>query len=345
MLAACADLNSIYRQRNLNENVVVSVDAKQRFLIKTKRKDDLLVACAEPSPDVFSVYAAALEASSSTKSEAVAHAFNLTTGETGATIGLRTESIQLLRDAMYRLCEAYAAEGINSDVYGNLLGKYQKSMVTLIAISQLTRAVQPQQVTIGASGAISGSPELLIQVQAEINSAESELEKSKKAEEEKGKALSDLGAELAGKCSVKPIDPSNTKACEPYNASKKESVVATDKRIKAENKLKRWMVIFEKAESSTLSTTSQSNLIRTPNEPLTQEAIEVVSKTVENLVAQVFFSDSIELCVNKVLRQGVDQNTLDTHANVTGAILKDCLNRLLPKQTSTDKPPPKHKQM
>jgi len=60
-LSSCARLNSTYRHDPLGNNGnIVSVDAKQRFAISLG--DEF---CSEPSPDVFSVYAAAIEAKAS----------------------------------------------------------------------------------------------------------------------------------------------------------------------------------------------------------------------------------------------------------------------------------------
>lgn len=62
--------------------------------------------CAEPSPDAFAVYSAALEAKASEAKEFTA-GLKATISEGAGTIAVRTEAITLMRDVMYRLYEAY----------------------------------------------------------------------------------------------------------------------------------------------------------------------------------------------------------------------------------------------
>jgi len=178
-LSSCARLNSTYRHDPLGNNGnIVSVDAKQRFAISLG--DEF---CSEPSPDVFSVYAAAIEAKAS-KADELSAALKLSTSENGSTIGLRTEVIQLMRDAMYRLCEARISKSITKDQYIALLSKYQKSMVTLIAISQLTNAVKPNQVILSASSSISSGSQLY-EAKEKLTQANKDLKAAKENKDKK----------------------------------------------------------------------------------------------------------------------------------------------------------------
>lgn len=106
-LAACsANHNSIYRDLKTSSGTGALVDIKQRAIVAGERKgnkpeDKINVVCAEPSPDSLSAYAAEIAAKADTGkgvSAEVAAAFQ----ESAAFVGLRTQSIQLLRDAMYR---------------------------------------------------------------------------------------------------------------------------------------------------------------------------------------------------------------------------------------------------
>lgn len=130
LLAGCGNLNSIHRPLHTASGTGALIDAKRRAIIVSQRTDvvevtrtpaatpmkDALpryVACAEPSPDAMSAYAAEFAAElalsplgtdGTNRSAAVKGALQ----EAAAFIGMRTPSIQLLRDAMYRVCEAYA---------------------------------------------------------------------------------------------------------------------------------------------------------------------------------------------------------------------------------------------
>lgn len=65
-------------------------------------------------------------------------------GADAASASLRTQSLMLLRDSMYRACENYRNGAISSDGYKALLERYQDSVAALLAIEQLTEK-QPQK--------------------------------------------------------------------------------------------------------------------------------------------------------------------------------------------------------
>jgi hypothetical protein len=77
--------------------------------------------------------------------------FAASLNESAASIGLRTATIQLLRDGLYRACEAYLNGSLNNFGYALLLSKYDDVMKALIAIEGLTRIPPAPQVEIGAT--------------------------------------------------------------------------------------------------------------------------------------------------------------------------------------------------
>lgn len=148
-LTGCGNLNSIYRSQSMTEPRSISVDAKQRMVLMGKRYDQI-IACAEPSPDALSAYAAAVSASvSQAERQAIQAAFS--GSETAAFVGLRTQTIQLLRDGMYRICEGYLSGALGSGNFGALQRRYQNLMMGLLAIEQLTGAVTPRPVVLSTS--------------------------------------------------------------------------------------------------------------------------------------------------------------------------------------------------
>lgn len=180
LLTGCANFSSIYRQKDLSDDVtIVSVDAKQRFLINTDTRADtdgkidyFRRVCVEPSPDVFSAFAAAFEGSAQT--EAFEAALKASFSENAATIGLRTQAIQLLRDGMFRLCEGVLNDSIDKEKFVDLHQRYQRIMVTLVAIEQLTGAVAHPPVTIQTS-AYTGGPARLPGLQNDLKVAQEQL--------------------------------------------------------------------------------------------------------------------------------------------------------------------------
>lgn len=166
-----ANFNSIHRDVKLQEVGSQLIDAKQRAIIvwpettttttqgqgSTTVKAQTLKVCAEASPDVFSIYAASGELSLSQASGG-AGAISGASSESGASLLRRTTTLQALRDAYYRLCEAEANGSI--DDVDLMIGQRhnQTSLVGLVAIEQLTGAIAAPTVALGSSAqAVSAS--------------------------------------------------------------------------------------------------------------------------------------------------------------------------------------------
>jgi len=110
MLQGCAYLTTYNKPIDLKDSSV-SLDVKQRVVFSQKREArdgerEGIVVCAEPSPDALTILGVSGGLNASDGTRAASAAVGL--AESGAFVGLRTQSIQLLRDAMYRLCEGYA---------------------------------------------------------------------------------------------------------------------------------------------------------------------------------------------------------------------------------------------
>lgn len=148
-LCGCANFDSIYRPLAVNGSAV-SLDAKQRAVFSAAKSKDVIV-CAEPSPDALSAYGASLSATI-TKNPTEQAQLAETLAEQAASIGLRTQSIQLMRDAMYRACEGFLSGGITSTEFYLLQRRFQNLTLGLLAIEQLTGAVKAEQVALSTSG-------------------------------------------------------------------------------------------------------------------------------------------------------------------------------------------------
>jgi hypothetical protein len=162
LLSACgANFNTAYRLREVEATPsILTIDAKQRnVLIAGKIKGDsghVRRMCAEPSPDVFSVFAQSLGASLSmgkTSPEQVnaAASLALARAETGATIS-RTQTTNVVREIMFRTCERYLSGAIDANQFAIQAIRDQRMVVSVLAIEQLTGVVTPPTVVISASG-------------------------------------------------------------------------------------------------------------------------------------------------------------------------------------------------
>ena len=145
---ACGLWNTAKRGFNVNQGTGALIDVKQRAIVVAtiptpNQNGPSIIVCAEPSPDALAAYAADL-AAKVTEGDKLSAALGLKTQEQASSIGLRTQSIQLLRDGFYRGCEAYLNGALDAPEYAFLVRRYQKYTVALLAIEQLTGAVQPK---------------------------------------------------------------------------------------------------------------------------------------------------------------------------------------------------------
>ncbi|MEO0449813.1 MAG: hypothetical protein AAFZ74_05830 [Pseudomonadota bacterium] len=159
-LSACAsvgNLTAVNKKETLGSGLNgkgfapagVFIDAEQRAVLSNKRSDkDIRVVCAEPAPDALSAIAAQAGVSVSDISNAVAAEGGVS--EAAANIGLRTQTIQTLRDGFYRVCEAYM-NGLSEEQYSIMLRRFQTNMIALLAIEQLTGAVKGGDAVVSAS--------------------------------------------------------------------------------------------------------------------------------------------------------------------------------------------------
>ena len=149
----CANFNSVHRELTVSEGVGALIDIKQRaiFVLKKATPSGDVIVCAEPSPDSLSAYAAEIAAKAELPN-GVAAQLSGAFQESASFTGLRTQSIQLLRDSQYRICEAYMNGAISTSQYDLLARRYQKQTVALLAIEQLTGAFRSPSVTVNTIG-------------------------------------------------------------------------------------------------------------------------------------------------------------------------------------------------
>lgn len=241
-LQACSALTHYNKTQSVaaateHGSELILIDAKQRVVFPTnhelKGADGQKTAvfrafCAEPSPDALSALAAQFGASISiaTKGEG-----SLTGGlaASAASIGLRTASIQTLRDSMYRQCEAFANGGMSRLSLETLQRRFQSTMVALLAIEQLTGAVRAPAVILNGATA-SSSAESIASLTQQTESARTALdqantdvttkEQAATAAADKAKTAADKAKADAGQQAV--ADKAKTEA----DAAAKELVAA-----------------------------------------------------------------------------------------------------------------------
>ena len=136
----------------------VSMDARQRTILSVERgtpAEPHRIVCAEPSPDALATIAASGGLSAGVSgipqlpgsAEVAASAAR---AEQAAMIGARNSTIQLLRDGLYRACEAYMNGALGDFGYGLVLVNYGRVMVSLLTADGLARPQLMSPVVIGS---------------------------------------------------------------------------------------------------------------------------------------------------------------------------------------------------
>lgn len=213
LMSACAELNSIYRSQPLPNKGphLVSIDSKQRVVLSNsvkavaKNNPNIVRFCAEPSPDVFTAIASSLSAEASlsqSASKEVAAKLTSTISENAATIE-RTQTINILREVMYRNCERYLSGGISEDEFIIQAARDQQLIVQVLAVEQITGVAKTQStaLTTVARAAASGVSDTSL---ATLTSAKKEVDAKRAASTKVIAEATTLTPE--GQCSSSPVD-------------------------------------------------------------------------------------------------------------------------------------------
>jgi hypothetical protein len=218
--SGCAYLTNYTRSLSLDSNSY-ALDVKQRVVFSQDRplengsfqhhaaapgsagvsSKNWRVICAEPSPDALTVLgsSAAVTGNSGKADASLKASFGIS--ENGAFVGLRTTSIQLLRDAMYRLCEGYASGAVSAETYQSLQRRFQSTMMGLIAIEQLTGPVMASNAilmtSVSAQAGVSSGESTVVAAQTQLNEEKQKLLNAELEKNAKAKTLDSATADVA----------------------------------------------------------------------------------------------------------------------------------------------------
>jgi len=230
LLGGCANWNSIYRELDLGSGDssprAVAIDAKQRAIISSPRTSiegevttKTNVVCPEASPDALSAttISAALSGTldrpagtSPTDAQLKAAA---AIAEGAASIGLRTQSIQLMRDGLVYNCLMFMNGAVTPNQAYRLQRRSQNFTLGLLAIEQLTGPVKAAQAALTAQGASSTG-------QTDVSAEAASL----KAAEDK--YASDKAALAQGRVELKELQEEETKQREKVAKADKDHQAA-----------------------------------------------------------------------------------------------------------------------
>lgn len=151
LAAGCAD-STIHNQSNVGGVDTLSLDAKQRLVFVAPRQAGRgeRVTCTEPMPDALVARAAVLSANGNFSNGSITAGGGASGGssESAASIGFRNESIQMLRDGYYRLCEAHMYGALTKFQYQHMIMNADTFMAVISALQTLGNNPTAQQVAL-----------------------------------------------------------------------------------------------------------------------------------------------------------------------------------------------------
>ena len=153
-LAACNG-STIHTTSSLGDVQTLSLDAKQRLVITGHNEHGESIVCAEPSPDALVAQAAVLSANGAYKgggagAPSASGGVGVGLQESAASIGYRTQSIQILRDGYYRLCESYLNGAIKKEEYQKVVSNLDTFIVVALAVDGLGNSKSATNVGLSA---------------------------------------------------------------------------------------------------------------------------------------------------------------------------------------------------
>jgi hypothetical protein len=300
MASGCANIMTIDRSKSLPDNgKAIHLDTQQR-LVYAKAGH----LCAEPSPDAVQSVSSSFGggvAAPREGSSAIANALQQSVGS----IGLRTQSITLMRDQLYRVCEAAYNKSLTPLDVVQLLERSQDLTLAVLSIEQLTGAVAAKQITI-TGGAHSTSS-------AEISNTQAALDHAKEIEAEKKKTLEDATTKLTkdndalkvakaiapataeSTAQIASLEPEITKDTDVQTAAQK----SYDDAQKATGAIeKNFNAALVNADAAVSSTANFSE-VRTNSSTIDKDTAEKVSTAVTAIVQAVINKGHItDSCLN-----------------------------------------------
>ncbi|MEE8295094.1 MAG: hypothetical protein V3R64_05240, partial [Sphingomonadales bacterium] len=327
ILAGCSTTpGEIFNETELNsedfsEGKIITTGARQRAILTIdvdsgKSKHGRIfperLICAEPSPDVGIVLANSLSASLSVFMKASA---TLSAGQAEGMAQLveRTVTIQLLRDQMYRACEAFANGAISGTSYSLLMSKNNDAMVTLMLGETAggafgrSGAVLGGKATAEATASFSGAMKDFEEGLKNMTTAEKkvlEAEEKKKSAATTVEDKKKIAAVTAGKTDVQQkADKDATEAAE---KALKSAEVDLGAAKAARDQVKESLQSSSKAASKALSeittATGFGGLDRKPDAEIAKQLVEMQGQYLSDSMGEDYMAAClVELGLNTEL--------------------------------------------
>lgn len=354
LLCACsANHYSIHEKYELKDDssTAIAVDAKQRFLLssiatkttetttgqQSKSTEIYRRFCTEPSPDVFTVLSQAASGSGSfgqtadPKSINVALQAAFTNSETGSTIS-RTQTVNMLKEMMYRTCERYLNGQISELEYPIIAARDQRIMTSILAIEQLTGTLQQRPVIIAATGNASTGQS--------TTDAINSLENAKKDVDDKITALATAKKELSdidkpeGTCKAMLDKKADEVKTDEDKAKLKECSNKNTNITKAETELKASKTYYDTITILAVKPGPSSATVGA--QTFYQSSLTEIDKQIEQFRLQNI--QSVANAIDNIVARSFDQNDETSFfcyraidKNINNEVSKSCVQYVLAK--------------
>ena len=137
-LGACDHVRTHWVSQEQGKMTVLEADAADKLVFHSRRGDAIPVTCSAQSPDAIT--SKSFSAAFSGGTPTAGGGAGLSTSQAAAYVGMRTQTIQLLRDGYFRLCEAYQNRAISKEQYNLALTSMPDIFVTIMAIDAVAGA-------------------------------------------------------------------------------------------------------------------------------------------------------------------------------------------------------------
>jgi hypothetical protein len=347
--SGCANLQTIGRRTDFppeGQSKAIHLDAQQRLVLVAGQK-----FCAEPSPDALAAYASSLGFSIADGNKNSASVANALQGTVGS-IGLRTQSITLMRDSLYRLCEAGLNEKIGVQQMAEFIRRSQDLTAVVLAIEQLTGAVVGSQVVLSGNASASSVAQLQSNQEAltaarqektnakeALDDAQAKLESTENALKDATKAVADAKqAQSAVNADANATEPEKEQAQKIVDEALKAQGIASNDEAVARSRYHdavdrlddatRVVKIIEEAKDSAMASASAKasgdgrfdTQIQRNN--LNSATASAIATAVQNMVEMVLTKDySLDTCVGLI--------TSNDAVAITEPVRQACLALLL----------------
>jgi uncharacterized protein (DUF1697 family) len=333
MMGCSAKHHTSFRHRDLEGGTVsiTAIDAKQRTILRAKSESDGEAVerfCAEPSPDVFSVVAQALSAGGALTKSADPKALEaslkaaFSSAEQGSTIP-RTQTVNLLRELMYRTCERYLSGGYTPLELSVQAVRDQRLIVSILAIEQLTGAITPKPVVVGAAGSAGGGEDAIVRIddakKASEEAAAAETKAKKALDDENGdKSCDAIAAAVKKNETLSEEQKAKQAKCEEKSKALLEAKSAASSARGHYDSLRKLAEASGISASTTLTSVAPGGLDRA-----SAESVKEVANIVKEIVKESFVNDTeVMLFCIKAL---VDPKTQETLGARYAQLADSCL--------------------